>query len=192
MGLHADSGRVEERWAPRGSLDDRTCAARAWHSAGRAARDTMANVCAGALAGTRRCRLLHNRGVDHARTRDVLHRIPDRIAVPPCTDPGLDAVSGRSIRHPMPAASHERARRHPTETTDPSLRSRSEMEQRGRAVALEDGCSRYPNAAWCAELQRVCGTVYPVGKGGMPSSCRPAGRMAPSSDSARVRRPLPS
>ena len=71
MGLHTDSGCVEERRVPRGSLDDCTCAARAWHSAGRAARDAMADVYTGALAGTRRCRLLHNRGVDHARTRDI-------------------------------------------------------------------------------------------------------------------------
>jgi len=60
---------------------------------GRAAHDTMADVCTSALAGTRCCRLLHNRGVDHARTRDVLHRISDRIAVQACTDPWLDAIS---------------------------------------------------------------------------------------------------
>jgi len=28
-----------------------------------------------------------------------LHCIRDRTALPPCTDPGLDAVSGRSLRH---------------------------------------------------------------------------------------------
>ena len=94
VGLHTDSGCVEERWAPRGSLDDRTRAARAWHSAGRAARETMANVCAGALAGPRRCRLFHNRGVDRARTRHVLHRIPNRVAVQARTGPWLDAISG--------------------------------------------------------------------------------------------------
>ena len=37
--------------------------------------------------------------MDRARTRDVLHRIRDRITVPACTDPGFDAVSGRGIRH---------------------------------------------------------------------------------------------
>ena len=109
-------------------LDDRTCLAPAWHAAGRAARGTLADVCAGALASTRRCRFLHNGGVDHARTRDVLHRIRDRIAVPACTNPGLDAVSGRSLRHPVSAVCHERVGRSLTKREDLGLRSRSEVE----------------------------------------------------------------
>jgi len=55
VGLHADSGRVEERGPLRRSLDCRTCSACAWHSTRRATRDTMADFYAGTLASTRRC-----------------------------------------------------------------------------------------------------------------------------------------
>lgn len=152
--------RIEERLAPRRPLDDRTCAARAWHSAGRAARDTMADVCTSALAGTRRCRLLHNRGVDHAKTRDVLHRIPDRIAVPACPGSGLNAGSGRSLRQPNACG--------------PSVASRTRSYKDGgswSAIAVRNGVERWSsgsqrpafvysvNAPGCAELQRLWGTV---------------------------------
>ena len=44
---------------------------------------------------------------------------------------------------------------------DPGLRSRSEVEQDGRAAALHDGRSRHPNTAVCAELQCACRTICP-------------------------------
>ena len=152
---------------------------------GRAARDAMADVCAGALAGTRCCRLLHNRGVDHARTRDVLHRVPDRIAVR-----GVYRSLARRRIRTKPSSSSACG---PVSSESDALLQRGRIlvcdrdpkwSSGGGAVALYGGRSCRPNAAGCAELQRACGAVRPVGEGGMPPSCRPAGRMASSSDSA--------
>jgi len=42
-------------------------------------------------------------------------------------------------------------------------------------VALNGGRSCSPNAAGCAELQRACGTVCPLGEGGVPATSCPLG-----------------
>ena len=57
MGLHANSGRIEELGPPRWSFDHRACPTRPWHSTESGARDDVADFCAGALAGTRGRRL---------------------------------------------------------------------------------------------------------------------------------------
>jgi len=98
----------------------------------------------------------------------------------------------RSLRHPVPAVRQWRVGRPPTEREDPRLRSRSEVEQSGGAVALYGRRSCTPNAAGRAELQRACGTVCPLGERGMPGPDRPARRVAPTEDPARIRHVLPS
>jgi len=57
VGLHANSGRIEELGPPRWSFDHRACPTRPWHSTESGARDDVADFCAGALAGTRGRRL---------------------------------------------------------------------------------------------------------------------------------------
>ena len=97
----------------------------------------------------------------------------------------LDPVSGRSIRHAEPAVRQSASR-------TLSYREGGSWS----AIAIRSGVGRWssgsvqrafvcPNAAGCAELQRACGTVCPVGEGGLPPSCR---RWAngTSSDFARV------
>ena len=133
VGLHADSGCFKECGPPRWPLDDRPHPARRRHSAKSAAPHDLAYVHPGALAGTRRCRLLHQRSMDRPRLGDVFRRVPARCTVTARPRDRVHAVPGRGVRHSMSTAGHSRngtaVRR-----TDSALRSRSKVEQRRRAV----------------------------------------------------------
>ena len=82
LGLHADPGRAEECEASRGPLDDRVNLEGARPAARAGASDLVANVSPRALGRDRRRRFLHDRSVDVARPRDVLHRVCDRPGLP--------------------------------------------------------------------------------------------------------------
>ena len=57
---------------------------------------------------------------------------------------------------------------------NPDLRSRSEVEPRGRGAARDGGRSRGSDTASCAELQRARGAVHPIRQGGVSESNRTA------------------
>ncbi len=69
---------LEEPGASREPLDDRAHPSARRYSAQSAAPDDVAPVSAGALAGTRRGRFLHDRSLDRARIGDELRGVPAR------------------------------------------------------------------------------------------------------------------
>ncbi len=73
-GLHAAPRRAEERGAPRGTIDDSAHPEGGGPSASTAAADLVADVLESAL-GPHRCRFLHDRSLELAGSRHVLHRL---------------------------------------------------------------------------------------------------------------------
>ena len=68
-------GGPQEHWPPSGAIDDCPDSESAGHSPGAGAADFLGDVSAGPLVRDCRRRFLHDRSVDVARTRDVLHRV---------------------------------------------------------------------------------------------------------------------
>src|SRR5262245_51300069 len=72
LGIHAHPRSVEERRASGGPVDDCGHPEGGRHPCEREAAVAVAHLPSGALAGPRRRRLLHDRGLDRSRARDVL------------------------------------------------------------------------------------------------------------------------
>ncbi len=72
--VHAAPRRAEERGAPRGTIDDSAHPEGGGPSASTAAADLVADVLESAL-GPHRCRFLHDRSLELAGSRHVLHRL---------------------------------------------------------------------------------------------------------------------
>src|SRR5262249_37403351 len=104
-------------------------------AAGPAAPDVVADISSRALGRDCGCGFLHDRSLDLAGSRDVLHGVRDRIGVSPRADSRIHATSGGAVHAADgPNANHgrdecERA------ATGLDLRSGSEMEPRDTTSA---------------------------------------------------------
>src|SRR5262249_37172985 len=94
LGLHAHPGSPQEPGASSWPLNDRTHLESAWPVASARAAHFVANLPPCPLG--RHCRggFLHDRGLDVARSRDVLHRVHDRSGITPPATCRIDAASG--------------------------------------------------------------------------------------------------
>src|SRR5438128_10208661 len=97
--LHADPRRVEECWAPRRSLDDRTDPQGPWLATRPRPARVLADIPPRALGRDRRRGFLHNAGVDVARLGDVLHALRDRSRVKTFTDLRFNITVRRDFKY---------------------------------------------------------------------------------------------
>ena len=113
VGLYADPRGLEERRASRRSFDDHADPEGAGSAAHAGVADLVAGVPARALGRDRRRGFLHDRGVDVARVRHLLHRLRDRSGLATRAHRGLDAASPRGVYAPSDANVDRRGRRVP-------------------------------------------------------------------------------